>query len=132
MQMNPRSLIIVIGAVACSAAIFGCSPQRAQRADRAIASGTVTYKGKPLGGGIITFAASGTSNTSSGMLKADGTYYIEDVPVGENNITIDPETIKPNLGSRYVQIPAKYLQATTSGLTSKIELGENTADFNLE
>lgn len=130
--MSCKRLIVFVGVIACFVATTGCSPQRAQRADRAIVSGTVNFKGKPVPGGVITFTASESGNTAGGMLKADGTYYIEDAPFGENKVTIDPEAVKPELGSRYVQIPAKYLQAGTSGLTFKIELGENTADFNLE
>lgn len=130
--MNHKSLIFTVVAVACFAGLLGCGPQRAERSDRAIVSGTVIFKGKPVPGGVITFVASDSGNTAGGTLKSDGTYYIEDVPVGENKVTIDPEAIKPELGSRYVQIPAKYLQTGTSSLTFNAQSGENKADFTLE
>jgi hypothetical protein len=131
--MKYRRLIVVVIAIACIAVTAGCGPQRAERPDRALVTGKVTYQGKPVPGGIITFmVTTGSGNTAGGMLRADGSFYMEDAPIGENQITIDTEAIKPELGSRYVQLPEKYLSPEKSGLTFDVKAGENQADFALE
>src|SRR5262245_7817127 len=99
-------------AVAVCATFLGCGPKRAVRADRSVVSGTVTYQGKPVTGGVITFTGA-NSDTESGMVRENGSFYVENAPVGENKVTVDPEQIKPELGSRYIKLPAKYLRPET-------------------
>lgn len=113
--------------------IFGCGPKRAERPDRSRVTGKITYSGQPVQGGIITFlSTSGSGDSAGGMIKADGTYSVADVPMGENQVTIDTEALRPELGSRYVKLPEKYLTAEESGLTLNVEAGENSKDFVLE
>jgi hypothetical protein len=128
--MNCQRLVVLVSVVVC-VATCGCGPKRAARPDRAIVTGTVTYQGKPVPGGVITFTGA-NGDTEGGMLRENGSFYVENAPVGENKISVDPEQIKPELGSRYVKLPAKYLQAETTDLTFNVEAGSNTADFNLE
>jgi len=47
-------------------------------------------------------------------------------------VTIDTESLKPELGPRYVQIPTKYSTAQTTDLTATVKPGDNMADFNLQ
>jgi hypothetical protein len=123
---------ISIGCIAvCLSVLAGCGPNRAQREGRAVVSGTVTFNGKPVPGGIITFL-SPSGATAGGMLRSAGNYYIEDAPIGKNKVTVDPEAIKPELGSRYVQVPPKYLKPDMTDLKVTIEAGENRADFELK
>lgn len=60
-------------------------------------SGTVTYKGKPLPGGIVAFL--GQKNTVLiSQIKPDGSYLIENIPVGEAQITVEtypPPVVSP-------------------------------------
>ena len=73
-----------------------------------------------------------SDNTAIFMLHQNGTYDIDDVPIGDNKVTVDTEAYKPELGSRYVKVPAKYLQPETTSLTFKVEGGNNTANFDLQ
>jgi hypothetical protein len=132
MQMKSKSLIVVI-IIASVAVTIGCGPQRAERPDRAIVSGTITYQGKPVSGGNIAFIAASGGNTASGVLKSDGSYSIDDAPIGQNQVSIDTESIKPYLGPNYVKLPEKYLSPEKSGLTFEVKAGENTdVNFTLE
>jgi hypothetical protein len=124
--------IVAVGIFANILATGGCGPNRVQRADRAAVTGTVTYMGKPVSGGIVTFTSASNGATADCMLKSNGKFAVGDVPQGEVKVTIDPESIKPELGSRYVQLPAKYLSAQTSGLSFDVKPGDNTADFDLQ
>src|SRR5262245_29574458 len=130
MPMNCRRFLAVLIAVACVAST-GCGPKRAVRADRAVVSGTVTYQGKPVTGGVITFTGA-NGDTEQGMLRDTGAFYVENAPVGENKVTVDPEQIKPELGSRYIKLPAKYLKPETTDVTVKVEAGTNKADITLQ
>lgn len=130
MQMNCRHLI-VLSSVVAFVATTGCGPKRAARPDRAVVTGTVTYQGKPLPGGIITFTGA-NGDTEGGMLRENGSFYVENAPVGETKVSVDPEAIKPELGSRYVKLPTKYLTAETTDLKFKVEAGNNKADFALQ
>jgi hypothetical protein len=126
-----RRFLFIVSCILCCVVSIGCGPKRAVRADRSVVSGTVTFQGKPVSGGVITFTSS-SGDTAGGMLREDGTYYIEDAPMGDTKVSIDTESIRPELGGRYVKLPAKYVQASTTDLSHKVEGGENTADFKLE
>jgi hypothetical protein len=124
---------VVVGVLLGILATGGCAHKPTPRKDRAGISGTVTYKEKPVTGGMVTFtSAKDATETTSCVIGADGRYAIGDAPIGETRVTIDTESLKPELGSRYVQLPAKYLAAETSELTCTVKPGDNTADFNLQ
>jgi hypothetical protein len=114
-----------------SIAISGCGPSRSVRADRARVTGTVTYQGKVVPGGKIKFTRT-DGNTAGFKLHEDGTFDIDDVPIGENKVTVDTEIYRPELGSNYVKLPEKYLKPETTNLTFKVEAGENKFDVKLE
>jgi hypothetical protein len=54
-------------------------------------SGKVLYKDKPLTGGFITFIVANGPSLSA-KIQSNGEYRIDNVPVGEVKITIQPET----------------------------------------
>jgi hypothetical protein len=84
-------------------------------------------------GGVVRFISVANPNQTSGCsIKEDGSFFVEDAPIGETRVTIDTESIGPELGSRYVKLPAKYLKPETSGLTITVLAGENTSDFALQ
>jgi hypothetical protein len=79
--------------VAALITVAGCGD-----ANRAAVKGKVTVAGKdPLPGGTIRFElASDPSQVGSGVIRADGTYEISDVPVGECRVTVDNSHLDPN------------------------------------
>jgi hypothetical protein len=130
LNMNFTRFIAIATVVACISTV-GCGPDRAKRDGRAIVEGNVTFDGKPVTGGIIKFT-SATGDTEEGMLRVEGNYYVENAPVGECKVSVDPEAVKPELGSRYVKLPPKYLKAETTDVTVKIEPGSNKFDIELK
>jgi hypothetical protein len=124
---------VIVALLAGSVAVGGCTSKPAGRPDRSVVSGTVKYKDKPVTGGRLTFiSAANSGNTAMCLIHEDGTFSVGDAPLGENKVTIDTESTKPELGARYVQIPTKYSASPTTGLTFDVKLGENTADFDLK
>jgi hypothetical protein len=142
-------------------------------------SGTVTYKGQPLPGGIIVFQ-SADGGRHPGSIGVDGSYTAL-VPPGEMKVGVDTTSLKnptasggppagapsgapsglpgggPEIakkqaemekkmekehgsgipadlrsGVKYVQIPDKYRDPNTSGLTADVKKGPNKGvDFDL-
>jgi hypothetical protein len=76
----------------CLVILLGCGKKSLTPAS---VSGTVSYKGKPVKAGQISFypKEGGLYPTS---LKDDGTYSIIGVPSGEMTVAIETESANPN------------------------------------
>jgi hypothetical protein len=121
-------------------------------------SGKVTYKGKPVPSGTITFQGS-DGNPVSAQLDKEGNYTARNVKTGDAKVTITAideskmlefaEALKkqrrgegPKPGDKPVipqmpkgalnLVPAQYGQFDTSGLTATIKSGSNTQNFDLK
>jgi len=106
-------------------------------------SGTVKFDGKPLTAGTITFFDEKNRATSS-QINADGTYEVHGVWAGQAKIAVavplaiafDSASVpgaKPmQFGPKNVPVlPAKYLDAETSGLTCDVRGGDQVHDIEL-
>jgi hypothetical protein len=58
-------------------------------------SGTVTYNGQPLKGGMLTLHSKDAGVYSAGI-RSDGTYSATDLPAGEMVVTVETESVNPN------------------------------------
>ncbi len=108
-------------------------------------SGTVTLDGKPIPKGTVTFISTdGQRPNATGSISA-GAYTLQTVEpgdgavVGEYNVAIsdiDPNAFNTALPGAAPSTPKsaipKYLDASASGLTAKVESGSNTKDFALK
>jgi hypothetical protein len=122
-------------------------------------SGTVKFKGKPLTSGAVTFVDDTGRGTMPAYLQADGSYAADHVPIGTvtivvNSLLPDPPMAKPENSdpdyeakekeykasvkayearlAGYVEIPARYSKADTSGKTLEVKRGSNVSDIELE
>jgi len=121
-------------------------------------SGTVSYKNKPLAGGIVIFVtAQGSAN---GTIDTAGGYTVDNVPVGTAKISVftgggggggpimkgpkdrmtTPKDLPPEAqkalqgskqGSTLVAIPPKYADPNTSDLSVEVKSGQNPP-FNID
>ncbi len=129
---------------------IGCGPRTG------VVSGEVTFKGKPIPGGLLTFRPVDESqNSASYELGRDGKFKIE-LPVGEMLICIDnrefeprpatapaippgmnlpPEVLKSmqasskestKVSDRWVKLPEKYYQIETSDLKITVRGGQQS------
>src|SRR6516225_11360893 len=129
--------------------LAGCSPPTAT------VSGTVTYKNKPLPGGSVTFVT--PTGTAQGAINSEGAYTAENVPVGNAKVTVyyssgpkmpfggnvkgvapkdaSPEAQKavqgPKASGPTINIPTKYGDPESSGLTVVVTSGKNSP-YNIE
>jgi hypothetical protein len=141
------------------ATIVGCSNEEAtDRAATSAASGTVTYKGSPVAGAIVTLVTA-DSNGHGATGKTDesgnfslmtsepgdgaipGSYRVtvvagalpagitdEDIVIGD----VESDAAAPKGGeSSKISLPKKYASAETSDLTAEITEGKNELSFEL-
>jgi hypothetical protein len=119
-------------------------------------SGTVTYKGAPLGSGSVAFFGEG-GTADSAAIGPDGKYTLARAPVGPVKVSVvsgqprqgpkqsggkAPATKKeapqppsgetPPQPGKYVPIPAHFADPEKSGLTYTVSRGEQTIDIKLE
>jgi hypothetical protein len=136
-------LAVVPGLLVLLALSPGCGPSTATVA------GKVAYQGKPVVWGSVSLRASDGSYHQIGI-NPDGTYHLDKVPVGPASVGVsspDPAPsprLKRGEGSdqkvnapppppppgAWVPLPAKYVDAATSGVT--IEVGSGSADIDLK
>jgi hypothetical protein len=116
-------------------------------------TGTVTLGGAPLSAGVVSFLAKDGTVVSANV-DANGTYRVDDVPVGLARVTVytasnldhvamgevlknqgrDPAKFKamPKSGPPPVAVPQKYSTPETSGLTVAVGKGEMKYDIPLD
>jgi hypothetical protein len=113
-------------------ALVGCTEPKQVVKDRARISGSVTFNGQPLPAGTIGFQSTESSVTTAASIR-DGVYTTDRAPLGKGTVTVDTASIQFGNPAKYVPIPAKYGDSTTSGLTVDVHAGDNeNIDFVLE
>lgn len=134
--MRARSSIMLI---MVTSLVAGCSG--GGDSSKAIVYGKVTYKGKDLPIGTVSFFDEKDQQIASGGL-AGGKYRVEKLTPGAAKITITtplPEAKEPpkdaaatGLVFTVVPIPPAYGNVKTSGLTYTIKAGEQNHDIELK
>jgi len=107
-----RILLFVIGVGLIG--IIGCGGD----ASGNVVTGKVTLSGNPVDRGIITF--SGKEKKVSAPIDKDGSYKIEGVAAGPNQVSID------------ANIPGGKNGSVKGNLTFDVKPGKNSKDFPLE
>jgi hypothetical protein len=72
----------------------------------ATVSGKVTFNGEPLKGGNVTFARNDGKPSISGRIEEDGSYKLENVPVGTTKICVETKSLNPAAATGPKQIGA--------------------------
>jgi len=123
--------------------VAGCGGQKPK------VTGKVSYKGTPLVNGTVTFHPKAGDRAAGATIQADGTYRIDDAPLGDVTITV--ATVRPaatpamppgtpgadRMGpppsaGKYVAIPPTYKDPAASGLTYTVTPGEQKHDIDLK
>jgi hypothetical protein len=127
---------------------------------KGVVSGKVSYQGKPVRAGTVSFVPQGGGVMSS-PIEEDGSYTIRNVPVGTVKITVEtesarppalqsgrggeapefmrkyvkeknPELASPERAKRFVPIPKQYSDADKSNLTYEVKSGKQEHDIDLK
>ncbi len=129
--------------------LIGMACGGAEGPELAPVSGTVTYKGKPVTEGIVSFQPAGPDGApATGTIGADGSYSLQTGPdegarLGEYRVAVSardepdtpPDTAAPPLKAMpkvKSQLPLKYEDPGTSTLTRTVKSGRNAINFELD
>ncbi len=99
-------------------------------------SGTVTLEGSPLTAGVVLFSNPATGVGATAELDASGTYQVGSIPTGEYQVAVQPppppapHEMDQSAGPR-PNVPQQYQDPKTSGLSTTVGPGSNSADFAL-
>ena len=136
---------------------LGCSQPDSDRPATYPVTGTVTYKGQPVDGATVAFQSADGSHGAMGVTDTGGKYTLttfksgDGAVLGEYSVKVfkhklegggaaagnddgppsaavsdQPVSAPKNL------LPARYANATKSGLTATVGENDNTFDFSLE
>jgi len=103
--------------------------------------GTVTYGKEKVPVALII--VQGANGSATGRIGEDGRYKVENVPVGEVKLAVNTAAGKGELMSKImaqsqgkartlpkvVEVPDKYFNPDTSGLSTTLNKGPNTYDI---
>jgi hypothetical protein len=120
--------------VVVSSLTTGCNHEPKLRTGWATVAGTISYQGKPLPGGEVMWCTKqdGAMILRGGSIREDGTFKL-DAPTGPAKVAIHTADLKKANSARYVELPAKYADPETSGLTYQVKPGENQGvDFDIQ
>ncbi len=94
-------------------------------------SGKVTYNGQPLTAGVVTLINEATGVGGSVKLDSSGGYYIQTIRTGQYKVAV--HNVPPPPGGKVVMlnIPEKFQDIQSSGLSVTVEEGKNTSDLKL-
>lgn len=131
----------LVAAVICSLATIGCgSGDRDAGAVKAMASGTVTYKGEPVTGGKVNLYSAETGAGASADLDASGKFsLLKPIPIGWYKVIVVPPEAKPpeSLTSEFEpqpssdNIPEKYRSELSTDLNAEVKEGDNKFAFDM-
>jgi len=148
---SARSLLSLLVVFPCLlVALSGCGGEKL-----ATVSGKVMFQDKPLPGGTLTFSSLDFSKSASGEVRADGTYSVSRVPLGDVVISVMPAPKSlselmpkgakvPGAGgekgapdvygkgkSTYVNIPQAYRDLRTSTLKLNVDTSPKSHDITI-
>ncbi len=131
------------GVAACCLAMSACNRVERIPQSNATLEGTITYKGKPVPYALVVASGQGASATTN--VENDGKYKMEHVPLGQVKIGVNTEAGRGMMMSQmmaskkgaapkpeFVEVPKKFHEPGTSGLTTTISDGPNTLDIKLD
>lgn len=137
---RPLFLRLVLSGLPAVVFLSGCGEPTTR------VSGKVSYRGKPLPSGTITFFCSDNKVVRSCQIGADGSYAIEKVPVGMAKISVSTPPPPPALSAEVakmapsggstppkpISIPINYNDPEKSGLTYQVPKGDQPHDIDLK
>lgn len=120
-------------------ALPGCKPK--EKLGRI--GGKVTFQGQAVAEGLVLFSCVAKGVNMTAPLKQDGSYEVimakgAGLPLGEYKVSVSPPQPFYQIGQsppkpkEYPNIPAKYRNFQTSGLTVNIIDGDNPFDIEMK
>lgn len=130
------SVSLVAAALFLTAGCAGEGSSKTRNEKMSKVSGVVTYKGKPVDAGTVSFSNPMNGFSASGEIALAGKFVITLIPVGDYRVSVLPPAPKEaveeaTLTKPVTTIPVKYQNAATSGLQASVP-PEGLSDLKLE
>lgn len=125
--MNSRaiekcSFVVVLSVLT----LTGCSQREAVDPTTAIAIGTTSVDGKPASGAMLTLSSvDDPRKRATGFVRMDGTFRVAGSPIGTCKVILDTSDMKMRSPEKYVPIPKKYQNLSTTNLEIELKPGKN-------
>jgi hypothetical protein len=127
--MRSTTLSSVALAAFLLGSLAGCgSTPTAHIAATVPAKGKVTYKGKPLTKGSITFEPE-AGREAHGEIKPDGTFVLSTFKEGDGAV---PGIHRVSVSLTDRTVPAKFKNASSSGCTVTVEEGKSEYNISFD
>jgi hypothetical protein len=134
--------VALLSAVGLGVCLAGCRREVRYPETGATLEGTVKYGTEKVLVALVI--AQGKDWSSSGFIGDDGRYKLDNVPLGEVNLAVNTDAGKGQMMGKLmarsqtkskdpipkmINVPAKYANPSTSGITTTINKGPNTFDI---
>ena len=139
-----RSLTVFLPSLCASAFVLlaGCEPV-SDTPPTAPVQGTVTYQGKPVESGTVTFFPAGGERPGGGILESGGKFTLttfkkgDGAVVGTHKVTVDSLVDDGGVdvsagGEMKSNIPLKYSDRDQTPLSYDVKEGDNQFEIALE
>lgn len=121
--------IVGVAVLVCVSVAFASAKEDKKGED---VSGTITFNGKPLPFGTVTFVSKDGKQKIATAIADDGTYKAV-LPKGEYSVGIaDPVAKKDDKEPKTLPIPAKYKSPDTSSLRIDVTGGKQSVNIALQ
>jgi hypothetical protein len=133
MKMSLVRLITLAAFLACAGS--GCGIAGGGKAPDLIpVKGKVTYKGKPLTKGKVTFEPDGFGRPARGELQADGSFVLSTLKEGDGVVAGEHRVSIAGVEKSLAQDRAftKYASPNTSRLTAEVDRDHTEFTFDLK
>jgi hypothetical protein len=117
-----------------SAFLSGCSEEQRLDLSNATLKGKVTFKGQPVPHAMVL--VENEKMRMSGMVDEKGEYQVPYAPVGNVKVAVDTMSVRGMMppsksGPKLVDIPKKYTDPKTSGITTTISSSTGEMEFDI-
>ncbi|HVK16948.1 MAG TPA: hypothetical protein VM533_08355 [Fimbriiglobus sp.] len=140
-RIPARTALVALAALAALWAAAGCGGEK--RARTARVNGKVTYKGKAVPNGTVTFIPASGGPSATGEIAKDGTFSMTTYSSGDGAILGKHKVVivaMQDMGEKLPEervplpppiVPNRYTNPATSPLTAEVQDGENSPVFDL-
>ena len=120
--------------VALLAACWGCGTSAGAKASLIPVKGKVTYKGKPLAQGRVTFESQDSRKRATGKLQADGTFVMSTYQEGDGVAAGEHSVIISDVDNTLARDRAfkKYMFRSYGALTAHVTPDNTDFPFDLQ
>ena len=135
LSVMPRGLWLLHAALLAALLLpaVGCGRSTRCESNRGPLAGKVMFDEKPLPGGSVTIVSAKDSlYRVTAPIGPQGDFSVGDAPLGEVRVAVETNSMLFNFAAAYVEIPAKYGQPETSGLTATVERDQSPVVFVLQ